>query len=30
MGLDQYAGRHMWRKHARLQKFMAVMWEQQI
>ena len=29
MGLDQYAGRHCWRKHARLQKFMATMWEQQ-
>ena len=29
MGLDQYAGRHCWRKHARLQKFMAIMWEQQ-
>ena len=29
MGLDQFAGRHTWRKHARLQKFMATMWEQQ-
>ena len=29
MGLDQYAGRHTWRKHARLQKFMAVMHREQ-
>ena len=29
MGLDQYAGRHTWRKHARLQKFMAVMHKEQ-
>ena len=29
MGLDQFAGRHTWRKHARLQKFMAVMHKEQ-
>ncbi len=29
MGLDQFAGRHTWRKHARLQKFMAVMHREQ-
>ena len=29
MGLDQFAGRHTWRKHARLQKFMAIMHREQ-
>ena len=29
MGLDQYAGRFTWRKHARLQHFMADMHKEQ-
>jgi hypothetical protein len=29
MGLDQYAGRYTWRKHARLQQFMNEMWHKQ-
>lgn len=29
MGLDQYAGRYTWRKHARLQEFMNQMWHKQ-
>tara|TARA_R100001079_G_scaffold13064_2_gene6328 strand:+ start:125 stop:490 length:366 start_codon:yes stop_codon:yes gene_type:complete len=29
MGLDQFAGRHTWRKHARLQQFMSVMHREQ-
>ena len=29
MGLDQYAGSREWRKHARLQQFMAVKYAEQ-
>lgn len=29
MGLDQYAGSREWRKHARLQQFMATIWQEQ-